>query len=84
MGQETPEMLTIQDVRYGLKYTVNSKIFARVKFHETSHLRSFMKIKPSGNAEITQSVTDIGKSCPSGEFLALQICLLMLFPKIKF
>ena len=44
----------------------------------------FMKIKSSRNAEITQSFTDIGKSCPSRTFLASQICLLALLVKIKF
>ena len=34
--------------------------------------------------EITLSLTDIGKSYPSGEFLTPQICLLTLFTKIKF
>ena len=65
-------------------FTVNSEIFARVLFRVTSHMRSFVKIKSSRNAEITQSFTDIGKSCPSREFLASQICLLKLFAKIKF
>ena len=39
-------------------------------------MRSFAKIKPSRNLEITLSFTDIGKSCPSRDFLTLQICLL--------
>ena len=43
-----------------------------------------MKIKSSQNAEITLSFSDVGKSCPSCDFLASQICLLMLFEKIKF
>ena len=47
-------------------------------------MQSFVKIKPSQNGEITLSFTDIGKSCPSREFLMAQICLLMLFAKIKF
>ena len=47
-------------------------------------MQSFMKIKSSRNAEITMSFADICKSCPSREFLASQICLLMLFAKIKF
>ena len=46
-------------------------------------MRSFLKIKSSQNCEITLSFTDIEKSCPSREFLALQICLLTLFAKIK-
>ena len=44
---------------------------------------SFVKIKSSRNAEITLSFTYICKSCPSREFLASQMCLLMLFVKIK-
>ena len=59
--------------------TVNSEIFARVYFRE-----SFLKIKPLPNGEITPSFTNLGKSCPSWEFLKSQICLLMLFAKIKF
>ena len=42
-----------------------------------------MKIKSSRNGEITLSFTDIGKSCPSSEFLTLQICLLTLLAKIN-
>ena len=50
-------------------------------FHEgfiftNLHVQSFVKSKPSWNGEITLSFTDMGKSCPSGEFLRLQICLL--------
>ena len=47
-------------------------------------MRSFVKIKSSQNAEITLSLTDISKSCPSRELLASQMCLLTLFAKIKF
>ena len=47
-------------------------------------MRSFVKIKSSRNGEITLSFTDIGKSCPSCEYLTPQICLLTLFTKIKF
>ena len=32
-------------------------------FCETSRMRSFVKIKPSRNAEITLSFTDVSKSC---------------------
>ena len=42
-----------------------------------------MKIKPSGNGEITRSFTDVGKSCPSHLFLTWQICLLTLFHENK-
>ena len=38
---------------------VNSEIFARVLF--SRNMRSFVKIKSSRNAEITQSFTDLGK-----------------------
>ena len=49
--------------------TVNSKNFARVLIsHETSHMRSFVKIKSLRNGKIILSFTDIGKSCPSREF----------------
>ena len=53
-------------------------------FRETSHMRSFAIIKPSRNDEITQSFTDIGKTCLSRELLTSQICLKPLFAKIKF
>ena len=39
--------------------TVNSEIFARVYFRETSHRRSFVKIKSSRNGEIILPFTDI-------------------------
>ena len=45
--------------------TVNPEIFMRVYFRETSHLRSFLKIKASRNGEIILSFTNIGKSCLS-------------------
>ena len=31
-------------------------------------MRSFVKIEPSKNGEITKSFTDVGKSCPSHKF----------------
>ena len=46
---------------------VNSEIFARVYYRETSHMQSFMKIKSSQNGKITLLTTDLGKSYPSGE-----------------
>ena len=49
-------------------YTVNSEIFARVYFRETSHVRSFVKIKSSRNGEITLAFPDIGKAYHSPEF----------------
>ena len=51
-------------------------------FCETSHKRSFLKIKSSRNGKITLSFTDYGKSCPSRDFLAPQIGLIRLFVKI--
>ena len=48
------------------------------------HMQSFAKMKTSRNGENTLLSTDKGKPCPSGEFLTSQICLLMLFAKIKF
>ena len=36
-----------------LGLTINSGIFARVSFRETSHMRSFVKIKPLRSGEIT-------------------------------
>ena len=44
-------------------------------------MRSFVKKKTSRNGEITLSITDIGKSCTSRDFLAPQECLLTLFEK---
>ena len=52
--------------------TLNSEIFTRILFSRNfaSHLRSFEKIKPSRNGEITLLFTDVGKSC---EYLTRQI-----------
>ena len=61
-----------------IQSTVNSEIFVSVL------LRSFVKIKFSRNAEITQSFTDLAKSCPSRELVTSQISVLTLFAKIKF
>ena len=47
-------------------FTINSEIFARVLF--SSHMQSFVKRNPSRNVEITLSLTNIGKSCPSHKF----------------
>ena len=64
--------------------TVNSEIFARVYFLETSHMRSFVKLNTSRNGKITLLFTDISFLCPSREFLMSQICFLMPLAKIKF
>ena len=47
-------------------------------------MRSFLKIKSFRNGKITLSFTDIGKSCPSPNFLVSQICLSTHIAKIKF
>ena len=47
-------------------------------------MRSFVKIKPSRDADITLSFTDMGKSCTVRDFFMSQVCLLTLFAKIKF
>ena len=49
-------------------------------------MRSFVKIKPSGNGKITLrlSFIDIGKSCLNREFFTSLMCLLMQCAKIKF
>ena len=69
---------TIVFLKYG---TVNSEIFATVYFRETSQTRSFVKINPSRNDEITLSFTHAGISDPSREILKSQICILTLFAK---
>ena len=46
-------------------------------------MRSVEKINPSRNGNITLSLSDVGKSCPSSEFFNWEICLLTLFAKIK-
>ena len=46
-------------------------------------MQSVVKIESSRNGEITLSITDIGKSCTSREFLEPQEHLLTLFAKIK-
>ena len=55
-----------------LSCTVNSEIFPKILF-----LRNFasVKLKPSQNGEITLSLTDVGKSCPSRDFLTSQMSL---------
>ena len=46
-------------------------------------MRSFVKIKSSQNGDITLWITNIGKVCPSCDFLKSQVCLLTLFAKLK-
>ena len=47
-------------------------------------MRSFVKVKSSRNGGVILSFTDIGKSCPSRDFLTSEKWLLMLYAKIKF
>ena len=51
--------------------TVNLDIFARVLFLRNFAFAKFCEIISSRNGEITLSFTDIGKSCPHSEYLAL-------------
>ena len=46
-------------------------------------MRSCMKIEALQNGKITLLFTDIGKSCPSREFLKSQMCILTLFAEKK-
>ena len=64
--------------------TVNSEIFARDLFSWNFAYAKFPENKILRNAENTLSFTDIGKSGPSHEFLASQMCRFNLFSKIKF
>ena len=43
-----------------------SRNFADVRFHENKTLTKW---------KITLSFTDVGKACPSGDFLTCKICL---------
>ena len=54
-------------VRYHLMMTLSVVILY-------SDMRSFVKMKSLLNGEITPSITDIGESCTSHEFLASQEC----------
>ena len=47
-------------------------------------MRSFVKIKPSQSGEIILAFTDMDEPWPSRDFFTSQICLLLLFAKIKF
>ena len=51
----------------------NFRNFLEGLIHKTWQMQSFVKIKPSQNGEITLLFTDIGKSCPSCNFLMWQI-----------
>ena len=67
-----------QDVHADDAKILSIRKFSRgFNFRETSHMRSFVKIKSSRNAEITMLLIDICKSCASREFLASQICPLI-------
>ena len=49
--------------------TVNLESF----YFFPGNVRSYVKLKPSRNGEITLSFTDVGKSCPRSKFLIPQI-----------
>ena len=54
------------------------------KFRNFREGFSFVKIELSRKEVITMSFTNVCNICPSHEFLSSQMCLLTLFPKIKF
>ena len=60
---------------------VNLEISSRVLF---SWIFAYAKFREVKTLAKSLSFTDIGISCPSCEFLTSQICLLMLFVKIRF
>ena len=62
--------------------TVNSEIFARTLFRETSHAK-FRENKTLEKWQNTLSFIDKGKSCLNREFFTSLVCLLMLFAKNK-
>ena len=68
----TAEMLKINRMKLQRstvhQITVNLEISRSFYFRETSHVRSFVKIKLSQNGDTTLSFADIGKSCTSREF----------------
>ena len=70
----------VEELQLGL--LLIRKFLRGLYFRETSHMQSFVKIKPSRNGKITISFIDIGKSCLSHEFFTSPICLLVLFSKI--
>ena len=61
--------------------SVNSEIFARILFHELSHMRSLVMIKPSQKWQNHSVVYWKSKLCTSRDLLLSQICLLTLFTK---
>ena len=78
IGLSKPWLLTYA-ISTKISYTVDSEIFARDLF--SRNFAYFVKNK--NPCQIILSFTDIGKSCPSREFITLQICLSTLFAKIK-
>ena len=69
---------------YTHPFTVNSEISRGFNFRETSHMRSFVKIKSSRIGGITPSFTYIGKSRPCRKFSTSKIGVLTLFERTKF
>ena len=70
---KTPIKTTVQKETQ-LTTTLNSKIFERFYFRETSRLRSFAKIKPSRNER---------KSCSSRDLFYVANIFITLFAKIN-
>ena len=60
---------------------VISEIFVRILFLRNFTYAKFCENRTIANGQITLSFTDIGKSCPSSQYLTLQICLKTLFVK---
>ena len=68
----------------GIRYCKFGNFWRGLYFRETSHMRSFVKIKSSRNDKITLSFIGLGKPCLGLEFFTSLIGLLMPFAKIKF
>ena len=60
--------ISLASVTLSSRYTVNSEIFARVYFRETSHMRSSVKIEPLRNGVIILSSTVMDNLLTSREF----------------
>ena len=73
--------LLATELQNEVEYTLHSKIFVRVlfsrNFTEGFIFKKLLENKTLTNGKITMSFTDVGKSCPSREFLTL-------FAKINF
>ena len=61
-----------------VSHDMNIAYFIIIQYCKFGNFREgfcFVKEKPSRNGEISMSFTDIGKSCPTSEFLSSQICI---------